>query len=175
MKAGRELDFSDLSRDPIVMFQKHLDPWFSLFCCFVMPALLAQWGWDEKFSVGFLVPGVLRYVIVLHFTWMVNSAAHIFGDHPYDGEAWPAENPLVSLAACGEGWHSWHHAYPYDYATSELGVSAQYNPTKIFIDTMAALGLVTNRKRATGAWEKRKERFHKEEIEGSKAFPKKKH
>ena len=81
-----------------------------------------------------------------------SAAAHFFGDHPYDNQSWPAENPFVSLAAIGEGWHNWHHKYPYDYAASEFGVASQFNPTKLFIDGCAALGLVTNRKRATGAW-----------------------
>ncbi len=67
--------------------------------------------------------GALRYCLVLHFTWLVNSAAHLYGDHPYDPTIWPAENPLVSVAAIGEGWHNWHHRYPYDYAASVRGVA----------------------------------------------------
>ncbi|CAM9125873.1 unnamed protein product [Phaeothamnion confervicola] len=158
IKAGRTLDFSDLEADPVVMFQDRLDPWFALFMCFIAPGLVASYGWGDSFWHGFWVAGALRYCIVLHFTWLVNSAAHMFGDHPYDVTSWPSENPLVSICAIGEGWHNWHHKYPFDYAASEFGVGAQFNPTKLFIDTMAAIGLVTNRKRALGAWEKAKER-----------------
>lgn len=46
---------------------------------------------------------MLRYVAVLHFTWLVNSAAHMFGNKPYDTRMGPAENRLVSLLAMGEG------------------------------------------------------------------------
>ncbi|KAH8066166.1 oxidoreductase [Aureococcus anophagefferens] len=155
MVEGKKLDFSDLSRDGFVMFQKHLDPWFTLFMCFVFPALVAKFGWGENFWNAFWVAGALRYVVVLHCTWLVNSAAHFFGDHPYDDQ-WPAENPFVSLASIGEGWHNWHHKYPYDYAASEFGIGSQFNPTKLFIDGAAALGLVWNRKRATSAWERSK-------------------
>ena len=56
-----------------------------------------------------------------------------------------------------------HHKYPFDYAASEFGVGHQFNPTKMFIDALAAVGLVTNRKRATGAWAKLAERRDKEE------------
>lgn len=49
-----------------------------------------------------------------------------------------------------------HHKYPYDYAASEFGITSQFNPTKLFIDACAALGLVTDRKRATSAWERTK-------------------
>jgi len=57
-----------------------------------------------------------------------------------------------------------HHKYPFDYAASEFGVSTQFNPTKMFIDGCSKLGLVTNRKRAVGAWNKLKERRDNEEA-----------
>jgi stearoyl-CoA desaturase (delta-9 desaturase) len=112
--------------------------------------------WGDNFWHGYWVAGALRYCCVLHFTWLVNSAAHLQGDHPYDPKMWPAENPLVSIAAIGEGWHNWHHKYPFDYAASEFGVDRQFNPTKLFIDTACKLGLAGDRKRATSAWHKLK-------------------
>ncbi|CAN0157458.1 unnamed protein product [Ectocarpus sp. 13 AM-2016] len=57
----------------------------------------------------------------------------------------------------GEGWHNWHHKYPFDYSASELGVSMQFNPTRMFIDSMAFVGLVTDRKRALRAWKRAKQ------------------
>jgi len=152
VKAGRELDFSDLREDPLVMFQKKLDPWFTLYMCFVFPAQIAQHFWGEAFWNAFFVAGALRYVIVLHFTWLVNSAAHLFGDHPYDVLSYPSENPLVSFCSIGEGWHNWHHKYPFDYAASEFGISTQFNPSKLIIDLMASIGQVTDRKSAHAAW-----------------------
>jgi len=152
VKAGREMDYSDLKEDPLVMFQKKLDPWFTLYMCFVMPSQIASYGWGEEFWNAFFVAGGLRYVVVLHFTWLVNSAAHLYGDHPYDVLSYPAENPIVSWCSVGEGWHNWHHKYPFDYAASEFGISSQFNPSKLFIDIMAKIGLVTNRKRATAVW-----------------------
>lgn len=153
--AGKRLNFDDLVEDPVVMFQKVLDPWFALFMCFIFPGLVCML-WGENFWNGYWVCGALRYVIVLHFTWMVNSAAHFYGDHPYDPNSWPAENPLVSLGALGEGWHNWHHKYPFDYAASEYGITKQFNPTKLLIDVCCYFGLASDRKRATGAWSKLK-------------------
>jgi len=152
IKAGRELDFHDLLEDPVVVFQKALDPWFALYMCFVFPAQIAAFFWKEDFWNAFFVCGGLRYVFVLHCTWLVNSAAHLYGDHPYDTASYPAENPFVSFCSVGEGWHNWHHKYPFDYAASEYGVSSQYNPSKLVIDLMASVGLVWDRKRATAAW-----------------------
>mmetsp|Transcript_20169 Transcript_20169/g.60152 ORF Transcript_20169/g.60152 Transcript_20169/m.60152 type:complete len:197 (+) Transcript_20169:571-1161(+) len=154
---GKKLNFVDLERDGFVMFQKALDPWFTMFMCFLFPGVVAALGWGEDFWNAVWVAGALRYIFVLHATWCVNSAAHIFGDHPYD-EQWPAENPFVSFVAVGEGWHNWHHKYPYDYAASEFGVMSQFNPTKLFIDVACVLGLASNRKRATTSWERTKQK-----------------
>jgi len=166
IKAGRELDFSDLLEDPVVMFQKKLDPWFALYMCFILPAQIATYFWSEDFWTGFYVAGGLRYLIVLHFTWLVNSAAHLYGDHPYDATSYPAENPIVSFCAVGEGWHNWHHKYPFDYAASEFGISSQFNPSKLIIDGMAVLGQVWGRKRALAAWEMGKKRRDRDIANG---------
>ena len=45
--------------------------------------------------------------------------------------------------------------YPFDYAASEFGISSQYNPTKLFLDILASVGLVWGRKRGTAVWELR--------------------
>ena len=152
IEAGKKLDLSDLEKDPVVAFQKYLDPWFSQFMCFVFPTLLSYYMWDESIIASYFVQ-CLRYILVLHGTWLVNSAAHLYGDHPYDQTINPAENRFVAYCSVGEGWHNWHHKFPYDYAASELGSDKQFNPTKIFIDVCAYVGIVTDRKRALNAWE----------------------
>ena len=40
---------------------------------------------------------------------------------------------------------------PSNEATSEFGISSQFNPSKLFIDMLAAVGLVWGRKRGTAA------------------------
>ena len=158
IEAGKKLDVSDLDRDPVVYFQKSLDPWFSQFMCFAFPSVIAFYGWNESIWASYLVAGCLRYVFILHSTWLVNSLAHLVGSHPYDPTINPAENKFVAVISGGEGWHNWHHTYPYDYAASELGSDAHYNPTKMFIDVCAFVGLVKDRKRALNAWSKLKEK-----------------
>ncbi|GAX19967.1 stearoyl-CoA desaturase [Fistulifera solaris] len=166
VKAGRDMDFSDLLEDPLVVFQKKLDPWFALYMCYVMPAQVASHFWGEDFWTAFLVAGGLRYCYVLHCTWLVNSAAHLYGDHPYDVLSYPAENPLVSWFAIGEGWHNWHHKYPFDYSASEFGISSQFNPSRLFIDMLACVGLVWNRKRGLSAWAMGKARRERDAANG---------
>ena len=162
---GRKLDLTDLKKDPIVVFQWKLDPYFTMFMCFIFPSAVSYIGWNEDPMIGFFVAGCLRYCLVLHKVWLVNSAAHLYGSHPYDDSINPSENQIVAFLSAGEGWHNWHHKFPYDYAASEFGIFQQYNPTKLFIDICAFLGLATNRKRALNAWQSLKERkAEKEKI-----------
>jgi len=164
--AGRAVDISDLRADWIVMLQKRSDPWFGLYMTLVFPMqLVVRYCGETKFN-GFFVACCLRYVYMLHATWMVNSAAHLWGDHPYDPMSYATENPFVSFLTGGEGWHNYHHKYPYDYACSEFGVSAQFNPSKLFIDFMAKLGLVWGRRRAQSAWELNRKRRDLDDTAG---------
>lgn len=159
-EAGGMLKLGDLANDVTIALNRACDPWWNLAWCFLFPAAVAHYGWGEAWSVGILVPGVLRYVYVLHATWCVNSLAHLVGTHPYE-DTNPAESPFVSIVAVGEGWHNWHHAFPYDYAASEMGISAQWNPTKLFIDLCCLVGLASNPKRAHKAWSIRKNKLEK--------------
>lgn len=77
-------------------------------------------------------------------TWLVNSAAHMFGNRPYDATIEPRENMGVVLGTLGEGYHNYHHTFPWDYRAAELG--SGWNLAKTYIDVAAALGLVYNRK-----------------------------
>lgn len=56
----------------------------------------------------------------------------------------PGESKIVGYLAFGEGWHNYHHAFPWDYRAAELGI--RYSPTTMIIDILAFLGLVTDLK-----------------------------
>jgi len=141
IKSGKTIDMSDLEADPIVMFQhRHYIPCM-LITCFVLPTVLPNLMWGESLTTAYFV-AVFRYIWVLHSTWLVNSAAHLFGEKPYDKNIGPAENSVVSVLAMGEGHHNYHHVFPFDYSTSEWGYSL--NVTKIYIDCMAFLGQAYN-------------------------------
>ena len=51
----------------------------------------------------------------------------------------PAENKTVAFWAFGEGWHNYHHVFPWDYKTAEIG-QYRYNFTAAFIDFFAWFG-----------------------------------
>jgi stearoyl-CoA desaturase (delta-9 desaturase) len=146
---GEHCPVDDLLADPVVKFQMRAEKkfMFNEIVSFGLPAVYGYFVYGDAW-LGFLVHGVLRWVMCLNATWCVNSVAHMFGDDKYDRGASPKENLLTAVLANGEGWHSYHHKYPFDYSTSELGMFRRWNPSKLVIDTAALLGQVRNLKRA---------------------------
>ncbi|XP_066245144.1 acyl-CoA Delta-9 desaturase-like isoform X2 [Euwallacea similis] len=50
----------------------------------------------------------------------------------------PTENKLVSWVSFGEGWHNYHHSFPWDYRAAEMG--SRPNFTTFWLDLFARLG-----------------------------------
>lgn len=73
-----------------------------LLMCFILPTIVPWYCWGEAFPQSLFVATFLRYAIVLNATWLVNSAAHLYGYRPYDKTISPRENILVSLGAVGK-------------------------------------------------------------------------
>ena len=133
-----KLDYSDLENDPVVMFQNRMPlPWY-LFWSYGLPALFGyyriRYAWD-----AFLIYGALCWACSLNATWCVNSVAHVFGNRPYK-DILPSQNLITSILAVGEGWHNYHHTYPFDYKAAELPWFVEINLTTLFIECMAFIG-----------------------------------
>lgn len=56
------------------------------------------------------------------------------------------QSQIVAFLALGEGWHNFHHAFPWDYRASEYG--SRFNATTQIIDLLAYVGLVYDLKAA---------------------------
>lgn len=88
------------------------------------------------------------------FIWDVEKRSFFFlqistfyvksGNKPYDRFISPVESLPVALAAFGEGWHNYHHVFPWDYKTSEFG-DYKFNISTGFIDFFAKLGWAYDR------------------------------
>ena len=112
---------------------------------------------------------MLRWIVDIHTGFSINSFAHLWGLRPYDKNILPAENHIVSAIAIGEAFHNYHHAFPFDYGTSELGW--YFNLTKMFIDAMAAIGWAYDLKTATpNMIRSRKERTGDEQYQQKGAY-----
>lgn len=132
-----KLDFTDLLRDPVVYYQmKYYTPLYFIFA-FALPFSLVYFSFNVSFTACMSM-FIYRYIASLHSTWFVNSTAHMFGDQPYSHEQQARENSFVSFGAIGEGYHNYHHTFPFDYKTAEDGM--KLNVTKHFIDLMAWTG-----------------------------------
>ncbi|XP_075974459.1 acyl-CoA Delta-9 desaturase-like [Anticarsia gemmatalis] len=135
---GHTIDLEDVRNDPVLKFQKRYYRIIAPLACFVIPPYVATL-WGESPWNAFFVCAMFRYAYTLNGTWLVNSAAHIWGTKPYDKNINPTENKIVSHITFGEGFHNYHHTFPWDYKTAELGTYS-LNLTKLFIDIMAKIG-----------------------------------
>jgi stearoyl-CoA desaturase (delta-9 desaturase) len=140
-----EADFSvvrDLERDPLVRWQHRYYLPLALLMNFGVPIALGfaygdVWGF-------FLLAGILRLVASHHFTFFINSLAHMWGVQPYTDDNTARDNGVVSLLTYGEGYHNFHHMFAHDYRN---GVRWwQWDPSKWFIGAMRWLGLARNLK-----------------------------
>jgi stearoyl-CoA desaturase (delta-9 desaturase) len=102
----------DLADDKVMQF---LDRTFILWH-FVVGLILFGIGYATSGAAmgwSLVVWGLfVRMVFLLHSTWMVNSASHMWGYRTYETTDDSRNNWWVALITFGEGWHNNHHAYP---------------------------------------------------------------
>lgn len=147
IEAGKNIDISDVLNNSILKIQNKFHPYWNIIWCFVLPTL---YGKQYLFTYldSFLIFGILRWVFSLHCTWCINSIAHLYGNRPYKNIP-PSQSLISSILTMGEGWHNYHHVYPYDYAAAEYGFLYEWNPAKLFIDFFYIIGQVYERKKVT--------------------------
>ena len=141
-----EPDFStvrDLQRDPMVMWQHNHYLLAALSTNFGLP-LLVGYLTGDVWGV-FLLAGVLRLVVSHHFTFFINSLAHMWGSQPYTDQNTARDNGVVALLTYGEGYHNFHHMFAHDYRNGLRWW--QWDPSKWFISGMSLVGLTRNLKR----------------------------
>lgn len=95
------------------------------------------------FAVGglpLLLWGVcFRVVFGLHATWLVNSAAHLWGSRRFATRDDSRNNWWVALLTFGEGWHNNHHAHP---TSARHGLAwYEFDPSWIQIRFLQWIGL----------------------------------
>jgi stearoyl-CoA desaturase (delta-9 desaturase) len=100
--------------------------------------LLGGWG---TVIIGFVLSTVLLY----HGTFLVNSAAHLWGGRRFVTTDTSRNNFLIALLTCGEGWHNNHHHY--QSSANQGFYWWEVDPSYYIIKMMQLLGL---------AWDVRK-------------------
>ncbi|XP_049696311.2 acyl-CoA Delta-9 desaturase [Helicoverpa armigera] len=139
-KLKSAIDMSDLENDSIVMFQKKAY-WFLYAILFALLPLNAPLEyWDDTVLSSVFVVGFLRYLIVLHTSWLIDSAISVWGLRP--GEKSPPDSNTVFILT-KTFWPHYHYLVPYDYKSGEYG-TYDCGCSSAFIRVWAALGLATN-------------------------------
>ena len=69
---------ADLDADPYVMFQHKHYMNLMYVSSILIPVAIPMICWNETFLASFFFAGVFRYIISLHITWLINSAAHTY-------------------------------------------------------------------------------------------------
>jgi stearoyl-CoA desaturase (delta-9 desaturase) len=102
----------DLMKDSVLLWIGRLQ--LPLHFALAAGLFCAGWAWGGlAMGTSFLVWGMfVRLTFVLHSTWLVNSASHMWGYTNYEAGDDSRNNWLVALLTYGEGWHNNHHAYP---------------------------------------------------------------
>jgi len=155
IEKGKEIDVRDILADPVVYWQKRFYFPLILLVCFTFPTWLPMYMFGESFLNAFFVCAMFRYCFTLNVTWLVNSAAHLWGMKPYDQHINPSENYSVAVLAVGEGWHNFHHTFPWDYKTAEFG-RYRVNISTMMIDFFALLGQAYDLKTVSPAMVKKR-------------------
>ncbi len=141
-------DFSnvkDLQNDPVVMWQHRNYLALVLATNIGVPALIGLIHGDIIASL--LLAGLLRLVLSQHFTYLINSLAHMWGKQPYSDASSARDNGLLALITYGEGYHNYHHTFQWDYRN---GIKWwHFDPTKWMIRGLSFVGLTSDLKRCS--------------------------
>ncbi|GAA0168932.1 hypothetical protein Leryth_025534 [Lithospermum erythrorhizon] len=133
-RSGRRNNVDDLEKQPFYRFLQKT--------YFVHPIALAA----ILYACGgfsYIVWGMgARIVTVYHCTFLVNSAAHLWGKQAWNTGDDSKNNWWVAIFSFGEGWHNNHHAFPY---SARHGLEWwQIDVTWWIIMFLEAIGLATD-------------------------------
>ena len=111
----------------------------------ILPAVIGYLVGGLATAVGCLVwGGLVRTVFVHHGTFLINSAAHIWGTQPYSEENSSRDSFLLAFLTFGEGYHNFHHTFQADYRNGHKWFHV--DPSKWWIKGFNLVGLNSNLK-----------------------------
>ncbi|XP_014362557.2 acyl-CoA Delta-9 desaturase [Papilio machaon] len=136
-KLKEQIDMSDIEKDSIVMFQKNFY-WLLYAVLFLLLPLNAPLEyWNDSVMSAVFVMGFLRYALVLHAAWLVESGFCIWGLK--ENDKYPSDSNLVFFLN-QSFWPHYHYLIPRDYKLGEYGTYDSGCSTA-FIRVWAALRL----------------------------------
>jgi stearoyl-CoA desaturase (delta-9 desaturase) len=115
--------------------------WFAL-SSFVLPTLVG--ALFDRALAGLLCGGFLRLFCINHATFFINSWAHYFGSQTYSIRCTARDSWILAFLTWGEGWHNYHHRFPFDYRNGPR--TYDWDPGKWMIYGFSKLGWCWNLK-----------------------------
>jgi len=143
-KHGDTANVPDLWKDSICSWQhRH----YLLISVGVNAAMVLALGWLTGNWLGMLIIGfLLRLVLTHHFTFLINSAAHMWGSQPWSTSHSARDSWLLSFFTFGEGYHNYHHTFQSDYRNGVTWYN--WDPTKWLIWVLSRIGLAQKLRRS---------------------------
>ncbi len=127
----------DLRKDK---FHLWISKWHAVPSIALAVAFYFIGGWPFVFWGSFL-----RSVLSLHFTWLVNSATHMWGSQRFETGDLSTNSFWVAFLTFGEGWHNNHHHAPQSARHGLKWYEIDVNWYGIF--TLSKIGLAWDVKR----------------------------
>lgn len=127
----------DLRNDKLVRFQHDYYLPIAIINGFLLPFLIGLF-FDRPFG-ALIFAGLVRMVLVHHFTYFINSLCHMFGTQNYGQENTAKDSWWISLLTYGEGYHNFHHHFQNDYRNGIRWYD--FDPTKWLIYFLSLIGL----------------------------------
>lgn len=99
------LDPTNLLSDPLVRLNhKYFDLWF-IAMGIMLPTMTGYLLTGHPILECFLVCYVIKHVMVMQIASLLNSAAHLFGDKPYNPRIMATDDTFMAKFTLGEGYH----------------------------------------------------------------------
>ncbi len=92
----------------------------------------------SDFAGAIVIGWLLRMFALHHFTWFINSLAHMWGSKTFSQEHTAVDNWAISMLTFGEGYHNYHHTFATDYRNGIKWYN--FDPTKWLIWGLNKLG-----------------------------------
>ena len=141
-------DFSnvkDLKASKIISWQHRNIFLIGALSGIILPAAIGYLAGGIPTAIGcFVWGGLIRTVFVHHGTFLINSAAHIWGTQPYSEENSSRDSFFLAFLTFGEGYHNFHHTFQADYRNGHKWFHA--DPSKWWIKAFNLIGLKSNLK-----------------------------
>lgn len=89
----------------MVRFNHHYFDILFVILGIILPTLTAYYLTSRPLLHCFLICYALKHVMIMQIASLLNSAAHVFGDKPYNPKIMATDDSCLAKFSLGEGYH----------------------------------------------------------------------